>query len=70
MRLGGAVHPDGLGVVNLDGEDFHHVVLRGHGTGVDAGYIGHDFVDWFAGLVEGGLGDGVVLGLEVLAYCR
>lgn len=69
MTLGGAVHPQGFSIVDLDGEDFHHVTVWGHGPGVDAGYVGHDLVDWFAGPIEGGLGDGVVLGLKVLVYC-
>jgi len=65
VARGGAVHPDGFGVVDHDGEDFHHAVLGGHGAGINAGYVGHHLVDGLAGLGEGGLGDGVVLGVRI-----
>ena len=61
MVLGGAVHPEGFGVVDHDGEHFHHSVLRRQLAGVDAGDVGHDLVDGFAGVGESGLGDGVAL---------
>jgi len=64
----GAVHPDGFGVVNHDGENLHHAVLGGHGAGIDASHVGHDFVDWLAGVAEQGLRHCVAL-RRLLATC-
>ena len=56
-----AVVPDGLGVVDEDGEDGGEDAVGGHKAGEDALYGGHDVLDGCAGVGEGGLDDGVVL---------
>ena len=58
----GAVVPDGLLVLDHEGEDVLGLLARGSGE-VEATEEAMRL--WLAGLVEGGLGDGVVLGQEV-----
>lgn len=59
-----AVHPQRRRGVDLDRVRGNHAGGlaggNGHVTGVEASDVGHDRVDGSAGLVEGGLGHGVV----------
>ena len=61
MHTLGAIVPDGLGVVDEDGEDRGGDTGGGLEAGEDAFDGGHDVVDGDAGVGEGGLDDGVVL---------
>ena len=59
----GAVEPHGVGVVDEDGEDGHHALVGARSSGKESRVEARDVAvhgDRLAGLVEGGLGDGVV----------
>ena len=63
-----AVEPDGLAVRDADGVGEQRGVARRGGGGHEAreegvGLVGHDVLDGHAGVVEGGLDHGVVLGI-------
>jgi len=61
MRAGSTVIPDGASGGDLDGVDcWRHSGGDGDGAGEEGGGV-----EWLAGVVEGGLGDGVCLGPEV-----
>jgi hypothetical protein len=63
MTSGCAVQPDGLCIVDHDGEDLHRSIpWRGHGTGVDDGHLGvRTRLHGFTGFLEGGLCDSMAL---------
>jgi len=57
-----AIHPNGVRVVHEDGEGGDAAPYRdGHEAGLDACDVGHDVVDWDAGVGKCGLRYGVVL---------
>jgi len=62
-----AVDPDWLGVVDHDGEDgeLGGADSNGHESRLDACDIRHHLANWFTWLVESGLGDSVVLDVEL-----
>lgn len=64
MRAGGAVQPDGVGVVDtngVDGDLSHGGASRERNeAGMDAGHVLHGLADGLARVVEGRLGNGVV----------
>ena len=61
MRAGSTVIPDGSSRVDLDGVDgWGHSGGDGDRAGEEGGCV-----EWLAGVVEGGLSDGVCLGPEV-----
>ena len=57
-----AIQPNGVRVVHEDGEDGDGAPWRDrHEAGLDTCDVGHDAVDWDAGVGKGGLRYGVVL---------
>jgi hypothetical protein len=66
------VEPDGIRVVDEDGEDRNGGVRRhGHEARFNASDVGHDAVDWDTRVAESGLRYGVVLRkwILVLRHC-
>ena len=63
----GAVIPHRLGILDRNGECRNHrrIRRRGHKPREEPRDVRHDIVDGFARVREGGLHDGVVLGVKL-----